>query len=476
MQYRTVSYYNEFKCIGGVCEDSCCDNWEIDLDDGSLKLYMSQKGEFGRRMKSCTRVKDKQFILNGTRCPFHNADDLCDIYIEMGEDALCQTCTNFPRHIEEFDELKEVSLTMSCPEASRIMLAKKNKMTFICKEGNDRDYGLKEMKAVSRFAFWKRGHENKLDKPLFDKLYTARELIYEILQDRTKQVPVRAICVLLFAEELQGCIDKVNGHDYGKGEAYAKMNDVIEKYRAESSKNDKLEKRDGEASRDGYNKHIEEKNYSSKDDATDNINNKDSDKYKKDSLSDSVNKNKKTDVFMSQVLNMYEGLENIKPEWKDILLLGEQHSRSEQCRQDIADFLMYYKDKEYEFEHILVYYIFNYFLGASYDHDILTKVKFAVISYLVILHLDTARWLEADKTFTYENQVVVAHAYSKEVEHSYNNYESLQLVLSAHPILTVDNIVDELKAVYEANDFSREEVEDGAIKIDIDLNMGGNAE
>ena len=457
MEYRTVSYYNEFKCIGGVCEDSCCDNWEIDIDDVSLKLYMSQKGEFGRRMKSCTRVKDKQFILNGIRCPFHNDEDLCDIYIEMGEEALCQTCTNFPRHIEEFDELKEVSLTMSCPEASRIMLAKKDKMTFSCKEGKDRDYGLKEMKSVSRFAFWKRGHENKLDKPLFDKLFTARELIYEILQDRTKPVSARAVCVLLLAKELQECIDKVSRRDYGKIEAYVKMDDIIEKYQSELSKkgtnekhrakpsekdtnekyrteslkndtfenchdeilkNDELKKRNGEVSRDGYNKPIEEKKHGSDD---------------------------KPGGFMSQILNMYEGLENIKPEWKNILLLGEQHSRTEKCRQDITDFLTYYKDKEYEFEHILVYYIFNYFLGASYDHDILTKVKFAVISYLVILHLDVARWLESDRTFTYEDQVVVAHAYSKEVEHSYNNYESLQLVLSAHPILTVDNIVDELK-------------------------------
>lgn len=70
MNYRTVSYYQEFHCIGGICEDSCCENWEIDLDDASLKQYMKQSGSFGKRLKDNTRVKDKQFILNGTRCPF----------------------------------------------------------------------------------------------------------------------------------------------------------------------------------------------------------------------------------------------------------------------------------------------------------------------------------------------------------------------------------------------------------------------
>ncbi|MDE5863064.1 MAG: flagellar protein FliB, partial [Lachnospiraceae bacterium] len=88
-----------------------------------------------------------------------------------------------------------------------------------------------------------------------------------------------------------------------------------------------------------------------------------------------------------------------------------------------------------------VYYIFNYFLGASYDHDALTKVKFAVVSYLVILELDTALWLKQEKSFTYENQVRIAHAYSKEVEHSYNNFESLQLVMSAHPLLDMEHIM-----------------------------------
>ena len=395
MNYRTVTYYNEFKCIGGACEDSCCDNWEIDLDDESLKLYMSQKGELGKRFKNCTRVKDKQFILNGTRCPFHNADDLCDIFIEIGEEALCETCTNFPRHIEEFDDLKEVSLTMSCPEASRIMLAKKDKMTFTCKEGRDCDYGLKEMKPVSRFAFWKKSHENKLDRPLFDWLILARELIYEILQDRINPIPLRVICVLSFAEELQASVDN--------DKTYSNIKEIIAKYRNEAF----------------------EKGYQTF---------KDSTEKKGNHISD----------FMAQILNMYEGLENIKPEWKDILKTGEEHIRSGKPYEYVKEFLNYYSDSDYQFEHILVYYIFNYFLGASYDHDILTKVKFATASYLVILHLDTARWLEQDKKFTYEDQVMIAHAYSKEVEHSYNNYESLQLVLSAHPILTTDNFIYEM--------------------------------
>ncbi|MDD6071699.1 MAG: flagellin lysine-N-methylase [Clostridiales bacterium] len=426
MQYRTVAFYKEFHCIGGICEDSCCENWEIDLDDASLKNYMKQKGEFGKRLKENTRVKDKQFILNGTRCPFLNDKNLCDIFIEMGEECLCETCTNFPRHIEEFDNLKEVSLTMSCPEASRIMLARTEKMTFECKEGTDAEYGLKHVEPVKSLAFWKKGHTNKLDQPLFDILFEVREYIFEVLQNRDLPIARRAAVVLLLAYEIQDFIDSKEYDKIGKKLANYKKTEKMELLTAYFAKHE--------------------------------------------------NRVAEKEVWMKQILNMYEGLETIKEEWTGILsdgirimhgqedlqtimlaagLIGNEGEANQEEKdkyQELSsflreykisyqEFLHYYQSKEYEYEHILVYYIFNYFLGASYDHDVFTKVKFAVVSYLVILELDVAVWLKQKKEFLYEDQVLVAHAYSKEVEHSYNNFESLQLVLSAHPILDVEHIL-----------------------------------
>ncbi len=425
MKYRTAHFYKEFQCIGGICEDSCCENWEIDLDEASLRKYMKQGGEFGKRLKSCTKVKDRQFKLNGTRCPFLNDENLCDIYIEMGEESLCETCTNFPRHIEEFEDLKEVSLTMSCPEASRIMLAKKEKMTFVCNEGTDAEYGLKHIEPVKTLAFWKKSHVNKLDKPLFDVLFASRQLMFDILQNRQEPIAKRAALVLMIAYKIQSMIDK---KDY---DGIAK---TVAKYRKkmDSSNTGKL-KKEWEKFAAAYNKRVTEK-----------------------------------EVWLKQILNMYEGLETIKEEWQDMLSMAMDimHGRENLKSMLVAagmveeqepgtetdsflrsyalsyqEFLSYYKEKEYEFEHILVYYIFNYYLGAAYDHDAFTKVKFAIISYLVILELDVALWLKQRKEFLYEDQVLVAHAYSKEVEHSYNNFESLQLVLSAHPILDMEHIL-----------------------------------
>ena len=418
MKYRTVDFYKEFHCIGGICEDSCCENWEIDLDEASVKRYSREKGSFGKRLKDNMRTKEKKFVLKGTRCPFLNDENLCDIYIEMGEECLCETCTNFPRHVEEFEELKEVSLTMSCPEASRIMLAKTEKMKFECKEGTDTEYGLKHIEPVKSFAFWKRPHSNKLDKPLFDILFDVRELMFSILQNREEPVARRAATVLLLGYEIQEFIDEGQ---------YDKIVQKMENYKKPEKK----------VLLDNY--------------------------YEKHE-----NRILEKEEWMKQILNMYEGLETIKEEWK--LLLGdgmkfmhgkadlktiliaaglieetdveeEQEGFLHHYEMSYQEFFRYYRNKEYEYEHILVYYIFNYFLGAAYDQDAYTKVKFAVISYLVILELDVALWLKKKKEFGYNDQVLVAHAYSKEVEHSYNNFESLQLVLSAHPILDVEHIL-----------------------------------
>lgn len=37
--YEYPDYYESFHCIGGICKDSCCAGWEVDVDDDSAELY-----------------------------------------------------------------------------------------------------------------------------------------------------------------------------------------------------------------------------------------------------------------------------------------------------------------------------------------------------------------------------------------------------------------------------------------------------
>ena len=127
---RLFEVYKEFRCVAGRCGDSCCMGWKIIVDDASAERYVGEKGEIGDRVRE-VMIDDgkKYFRLNGSRCPFLNKENLCDIYIELGEEALCETCSSYPRVVRKEDcgqygELMEACLTMSCPEAARLMMEK----------------------------------------------------------------------------------------------------------------------------------------------------------------------------------------------------------------------------------------------------------------------------------------------------------------------------------------------------------------
>ncbi len=69
---------------------------------------------------------------------------MCEIYINLGEDHLCYTCQQFPRYTEEFLDLKEVGLSLSCPEAARIILRKAENTTFNLSEEDNCENEMQE--------------------------------------------------------------------------------------------------------------------------------------------------------------------------------------------------------------------------------------------------------------------------------------------------------------------------------------------
>ena len=146
MKVRVPNYFNEFKCIASECEDTCCAGWEIVIDDETHKRYEKVEGEFGEILRSKIVKSDGEniFLLNNGNCSFLNEKKMCEIYINLGEDHLCYTCQQFPRYTEEFLDLKEVGLSLSCPEAARIILRKAENTTFNLSEEVNCENEIKE--------------------------------------------------------------------------------------------------------------------------------------------------------------------------------------------------------------------------------------------------------------------------------------------------------------------------------------------
>lgn len=119
------SYYRQFRCIAGNCPDSCCKEWEIQVDAETAARYRSLPGNLGERLRQVLVDEDDgsaSMTISEGRCPMWQADGLCRIQAELGEDALCQVCRDFPRLRHDYGDFVELGLELSCPEAARLIL------------------------------------------------------------------------------------------------------------------------------------------------------------------------------------------------------------------------------------------------------------------------------------------------------------------------------------------------------------------
>ena len=124
MLIRKPDYFDDFRCIAGDCPDSCCKEWEVQVDDQAAEYYRSLIGPLGDRLREVLREEDGEnlmTIIDG-RCPMWRRDGLCRIQAELGEEALCKTCREFPRLTHDFGSFVEYGLELSCPEAARFIL------------------------------------------------------------------------------------------------------------------------------------------------------------------------------------------------------------------------------------------------------------------------------------------------------------------------------------------------------------------
>ena len=184
MKQYQPSYMQEFHCIADRCRDSCCIGWEIFIDAPTAARYDAVGGSFGERLQAamtkeqpCSFCTDEQ-----ERCPFLNKRNLCDIILEMGEDALCQICTDHPRFYNWYPDRKECGLGLCCEEAARLILTQPMELQE------------SEIPAETSDSY---------DIPLLECLRSARDLIISQLYDTEKTLYHQLSSLVIFTHELQ---------------------------------------------------------------------------------------------------------------------------------------------------------------------------------------------------------------------------------------------------------------------------------
>jgi len=192
MIHSFPDYYKEFSCIADRCEATCCAWWQIVVDEDALKRYKSVTGEFKERIKEGVNFKEGVFYqTEGNRCAFLNEKNLCELYLTMGEDGFCETCRRYPRHIEEFENVREFSLSVSCPEVARILLSKKEPVQVLDVEVEAEEEEFDDF-----------------DPMVYEKLLEARGEMLKLLQKRDISIKERAAALWDFVELFQEEMDE----------------------------------------------------------------------------------------------------------------------------------------------------------------------------------------------------------------------------------------------------------------------------
>lgn len=124
MEITKPGYFDRFRCLAGHCPDSCCQEWEVQVDGDAAAIYRQLPGALGDDLRRCLRDENEEtyMTISDGRCPMWRADGLCRIQAELGEAALCKTCREFPRLTHDYGDFVELGLELSCPEAARLIL------------------------------------------------------------------------------------------------------------------------------------------------------------------------------------------------------------------------------------------------------------------------------------------------------------------------------------------------------------------
>lgn len=200
MLLRTPNFYTKFHCKADKCTDTCCIGWEIDIDEASQAKYRNINGDFGKKMKSS--IKDGHFILNENDiCPFLNKCGLCEIYLHLGEDALCDICREHPRFVEVYGDVKEQGIGLCCEEGVRLLL-EESVTTKNAAQENERKAPI--------IQFTEREIDDIPDelpddaRDARDQIFNEREDMFAILSLRENPLNKRLLMLLKYAVEMSG--------------------------------------------------------------------------------------------------------------------------------------------------------------------------------------------------------------------------------------------------------------------------------
>ncbi len=314
---------------------------------------------------------------------------------ELGEEALCLTCASFPRHTEEYPGLRELSLSLACPEAARLILF--SPVSVLSEEErqgepDELDYG-------------------EFDEAFFAALIRERERLFSILTQREVPIELRMKKLCLEAERWQ----KRYGESYGREQNEDPEPDAVPGGKAEewetSFPTDLVENESTPA--------VELP----------------SERLKR--------MRKELEILMELEVIDYGWTDRMEETGRFLWEHDEQEYSSIReefllsFRAESADEADLYETHnpasgEPELtlalikERVSAYFLYVYLPGAVYDGEMASKVRFTVFFADWLEELLMIRWWNEGKKLTIRQIIRTAGRLSRQIEHSDENLDSLE--------------------------------------------------
>lgn len=211
---RKPAYYDAFSCVASACPDSCCHQWEVDIDPETYARYRSLTGELGDRLRAVLREEDGTVYMTVTegRCPMWRQDGLCEIQCRMGHEALSKTCREFPRLRHDYGDFVELGLELSCPAAAELILFAPNQALI--------------EKPLPH------PQEGDYDHEAMEILQESRAILLAFWENAPYSLPQMLTVTLLYAHEVQSALDGGSLPPFSpeyllkQGEKFAKAGDI----------------------------------------------------------------------------------------------------------------------------------------------------------------------------------------------------------------------------------------------------------
>lgn len=310
MELIYPAYYQHFSCLASACPDSCCKEWEVDVDATAAAYYRSLPGDLGERLRAVLRQEGDNTLMtieNG-RCPMWQQDGLCRIHAQLGHDALCQTCRDYPRLRHDYGDFVELGLELSCPEAARLIFSPAQKLS------------IQELPG---------GEAPEYDPEAMQTLKRSRNDFLDFLEHSTFSMGEALAILLLYGYGVQNELD-------GGEQIPLSPEDCLQAAKSHAGSGD-----------------------------------------------------------LDSIITFFSGLEILTDRWNERLSIAP-------CSPTWQDSLRY----------LIRYFIQRYWLQAVSDYDLICRVKFIVISCILICALGG-------------DLIQTAQLYSKEIENDLDNIEAI---------------------------------------------------